>query len=120
MGGLRYGDSKYVRKWGAWKSPYFFKNLSKQEIVGDYLYYLYYFSERHKNWKLADECAKKGRELAPESWWTNYMMARTSLRQGNTQQARKCTQKMLEVGYMAPPELLEQLDIEYPNNRWVK
>ncbi|MDI6789712.1 MAG: DUF4124 domain-containing protein [Thermodesulfobacteriota bacterium] len=118
--GLRYGDSKYVRKWGAWKSPYFFKNLSKQEIVGDYLYYLYYLSERLKNWKLADECAKKGRELAPESWWTNYMMALTSLRQGNTQQARKCAQKMLEVGYMAPPELLEQLDIEYPNNRWVK
>ena len=118
--GLRYGDSKYVQKWGAWKSPYFFRNLSKQELVGDYLYYLYYLSERHKRWELADECAKKGRELAPESWWTNYMMAHTSLRQGNIHQARKCAQKMLEVGYMAPPELLKQLDIEYPNNRWVR
>ena len=118
--GLRYGDSKYVQKWGAWKSPYFFRKLSKQELVGDYLYYLYYLSERHKRWELADECAKKGRELAPESWWTNYMMALTSLRQGNIHQARKCAQKMLEVGYMAPPELLKQLNIEYPNNRWVR
>ena len=47
-------------------------------------------------------------------------MARVSLRQENARQARKCAQKMLEVGYMAPPDMLEQLNIEYPDNRWVK
>ncbi|MFH1148065.1 MAG: hypothetical protein V1736_10220 [Pseudomonadota bacterium] len=120
LSGLRYGDNRYMRITGAWKSPYFFRNLSKREVIGDYFYYLYYLARGHKRWDLAFECAARGYELAPESWWTNYMMSSVCLQRGEVDRAKKHTQKMLDVGYMAPPELLRQVGIDYPANRWFR
>ena len=120
LSGLKYGDNRYIRMTGAWKSPYFFRNLSNREVMGDYLYYLYYLARRHKRWDLAAECAGRGYELAPESWWTNYMMSSVCLQRGEVKRAKKHVQKMLDVGYMAPPELLQQAGIDYPGNRWFR
>ncbi len=118
--GLRHGDRSYRQGSGAWDSPYFFRNLSKREVVGDYLYYLWWMSKDRQRLELADECARRGWELAPDSWYTNYMMAHTHLRRGEKKQARSYVQKMLDVGYMAPPEFLKQVNIDYPDNRWFK